>query len=393
MKGLAALLLPILCVAAPVFGQSSGAAPSPPIDGAIRVAVFNASLSRDGAGLAWRDIAEARPQPRAAAEIVQRVRPDILVLLEIDHDPEGLALAAFVRLLRTPQEGAEAIEYPHAWTARPNTGRPSGHDLDGDGAAQGPNDALGWGRFPGQFGMAVLSRLPLDEPAIRSFANLPWRAMPGNLMPRGHYPPAAEPTLPLSSKSHWDAPVVLPDGRRLHVLISHPTPPVFDGPEDRNGRRNHDEVRFWVDYVSGEGWMTDDQGRAGPLAEGAAFLVAGDLNADPFDGDARREALHALLAHPRVQDPAPRSAGGAEAAAQGGANARHGGDPAQDTADWRDRPGPGNMRVDYVLPSDDWRIAGAGVFWPTAADPLARLMKGGRRPASSDHRLVWVDIR
>ena len=34
----------------------------------------------------------------------------------------------------------------------------------------------------------------------------------------------------------------------VHFLVSHPTPPVFDGPEDRNGPRNYDEIRFWADY-------------------------------------------------------------------------------------------------------------------------------------------------
>ena len=53
----------------------------------------------------------------------------------------------------------------------------------------------------------------------------------------------------LSSKSHWDVPVKV-GGHTVHVLASHPTPPTFDGEEDRNGRRNHDEIRFWADYVS-----------------------------------------------------------------------------------------------------------------------------------------------
>ena len=49
-----------------------------------------------------------------------------------------------------------------------------------------------------------------------------------------------------------------------------------------------------------------------------------------------------------------------------------------------------------MRPSAGLGIAGSGVFWPLADDPLARLIAkdptGGRRPASSDHRLVWVDI-
>ncbi len=140
----------------------------------------------------------------------------------------------------------------------------------------------------------------------------------------------------------------------------------------------------------------DDRGQGGGLGPGDLFVVVGDLNADPFDGEARRAAIGALLAHPRVRDPMPESAGGAVAAQSGGANASHRGPPSQDTADWRDEPGPGNMRVDYVLPSTGLEVTGAGIFWPLADDPLARLIAkdptGGRRPASSDHRLVWVDL-
>jgi 3-phytase len=53
----------------------------------------------------------------------------------------------------------------------------------------------------------------------------------------------------LSSKSHWDVPIEI-GGAVVYVLVSHPTPPVFDGPEDRNGTRNNDEIRFWADYVT-----------------------------------------------------------------------------------------------------------------------------------------------
>jgi len=148
--------------------------------------------------------------------------------------------------------------------------------------------------------------------------------------------------------------------------------------------------------IDGARWLRDDRGKAGGLAPGDLFVFTGDLNADPVDGEARRGAIGALLAHPRIQDPAPESAGGAEAALLGGANTSHRGPPSQDTADWRDEPGPGNMRVDYVLPSAGLKITGSGVFWPLDGDPLARLIAkdptGGRRPASSDHRLVWVDI-
>lgn len=388
----ARLLLPLLL---PLAAPAAATSPPPPAEGAIRVAVFNASLSRRGPGLIWKAIVENRDQPLAVAAIIRKVRPDILVLLELDHDPEGLALNALAdRFAAGVEDGPEGVAYPHRFAAPVNTGRPTGLDLDGDGRRAGPGDAQGWGAFPGQYGMAVLSRLPLEVGAARLFQRLLWRDMPGALMPAEALPDGAADILRLSSKSHWDLPAVLPDGRRLHLLVSHPTPPVFDGPEDRNGRRNHDEIRFWTDYIGGEGWMTDDAGAAGGLTEGASFVVLGDLNADPEDGDGRHEGIAALLASPALQDPAPRSAGGAAAAAeQGGVNARHRGDPARDTADWRDDLPPGNLRVDYVLPSKDLEVTGAGVFWPAPGDPDAALVTGGRRPASSDHRLVWVDVR
>ena len=63
------------------------------------------------------------------------------------------------------------------------------------------------------------------------------------------------------------------------------------------------------------------------------------------------------------------------------------GDPALDTADWRDDGGPGNLRVDYVLPSAGLAITGSGVFWPAPGAPLA-----DAAVEASDHRLVWVDL-
>ena len=78
-------------------------------------------------------------------------------------------------------------------------------------------------------------------------------------------------------------------GKVLHLLVAHPTPPVFDGAEDRNGRRNFDEVRLWADYISGgkqADYLADDQGRRGGLEEKASFVIVGDLNADPVKGAA-----------------------------------------------------------------------------------------------------------
>ncbi|RCV47646.1 endonuclease/exonuclease/phosphatase family protein [Marinitenerispora sediminis] len=376
----------------------------------VRFATFNASLNRSTEGQLAADLATGgNAQARTVAEIIQRSRPDVLLVNEFDHDPDGTAAALFQRnYLSVGQGGAAPIEYPYRYTAPSNTGVPSGFDLNNDGRTVTEpgqpgygDDALGFGEFPGQYGMVVFSRYPIDESAVRTFRDFRWADMPGALLPTD--PATGEPfydederaVLRLSSKSHWDLPVRI--GRTtVHLLVSHPTPPSFDGPEQRNVRRNHDEIRFWSDYVrpGAGGYIYDDEGGRGGLRPGERFVIAGDLNSDPRDGNGEPGAIGQLLDHPRVNAAAPPSSeGAAEAAAsQGGANTSHLGDPAQDTADFADEPGPGNLRVDYVLPSRQLRTAGGGVFWPASADPLSRLT--GEYPfPSSDHRLVWLDVR
>lgn len=311
--------------------------------------------------------------------IIQTVRPDILLINEFDHDLEDLALEAFAARLA---QGANGVDYPHRYAPPQNSGVPSGYDLDRNGRVNDPTDAWGFGRFRGQYAMAFLSRHPIvgaRDHSATIWASLDWAVLPEDPDGASYYGPDIRAALPLSSKGHWHLTVARPDGRPVHLLASHPTPPVFDGPEDRNGLRNADEIRFWPEYIDSAFGPRD------------AFVVLGDLNLDPVDGSGRHGAIRALLTHPWVQDPEPRSNGAAQSASTGGANAQHRGDPALDTADWRDDPGPGNLRVDYVLPSVALTIRGAGVFWPAAGEPGYDLIGSDGR-ASSDHRLVWVDV-
>lgn len=340
-----------------------------------------------------RDIDKQKPQVMAVAAIIQSVRPDILLLNEIDHDVDHIALSKFRELLKSGDQG---IDYPYVFAPPPNTGYQSGVDLDGDGTDFGPNDAYGFGHFPGQYGMALLSRYPIDRDAARNFSKLRWVDFPNAQIPRradGSFIPSpqAADVMRLSSKGHWDVPVAVNNGAVLHLLASHPTPPVFDGPEDRNGRRNADEIWFWVRYIDGDAF-TDDEGRNAARPD-TPFVVLGDLNSDPLDGDSRKPAIRALLTHKSVYDPKPQSPGGTAAAkAQGGANLSHQGDAAHDTSDWRDKGGPGNLRVDYVLPSRDLTVSASGVYWPAPGEQGHDLVGTGRKNISSDHRLVWVDI-
>ncbi|TCP39011.1 endonuclease/exonuclease/phosphatase family protein [Rhodovulum marinum] len=345
------------------------------------MATYNAELSRKGPGLLLADIAGGEDaQVAAVVEVIAAARPDILLLQGVDYDMGGLAMAALADRLR-----ARDLDYPHLFALKPNTGLRTGLDLDGDGRTGGPRDAQGFGYFPGQDGMAVLSRYPVVGGAARDFSALLWADLPGATLPAvdGRPFPSAEAQAVqrLSTTGHWVVPVQVGEVV-IRLLAFHATPPVFDGPEDRNGLRNRDELRLWSLYLDGA--------LPGVPAPDGPFVVLGDANLDPADGDGRSAAMAAFLADPRLTDPAPRSAGGVVAAeTQGGANATQRGDPGLDTADWDDaEPGdPGNLRVDYVLPSAGLRVTGAGVLWP-AEGPLADTVA-----AASRHRLVWVDLR
>ncbi len=362
----------------------------------IRFATLNAAMGLAEEGELARRLATGRDRGlQNLSEILQRVRPDVVLLNEIDYQ-ENVNVAALLQqhYLSRSQSGLEPIDYPYHYSAPVNTGVDSGLDLDGNGRLGEPGDAWGFGRFPGQYGMLILSRYPLATDEARGFRLFRWCDMPGALQPVNpdgspFYRPDTWSRIRLSSKSHWDIPVTI-GSDTIHLLASHPTPPVFDGPEDRNGRRNHDEIRLWADYVrpNAGDYLVDDSGRAGGLAAEASFVIAGDQNADPFDGDSTGQAILQLLEHERIQtDCVPRSTGGAEASQnQAGSNRTHRGDPAADTSDMNDET-VGNLRIDYVLPSSDLEVVDCGVFWPARGEP------GDVAVGFSDHRLVWVDLR
>jgi endonuclease/exonuclease/phosphatase family metal-dependent hydrolase len=198
--------------------------------------------------------------------------------------------------------------------------------------------------------------------------------MPGNLMPTREdensqrvpwYDGDAGEFFRLASKGIWDIPVKLPNGARVHIIASHPCPPAFDGAEARNRRRNHDEIRFVADYIDDAQYVVDDKGTPGGLPASAHFIILGDLNADPDEGNAINDPIGALLFGSRHIGPDPKPVSDVEIP---------GLDP-DDTAMFR-------LRADYVLPSKGLRVMRSGVW---------------RHPPStgdfpSDHFPVWADI-
>jgi hypothetical protein len=396
---LAALLLLAACVRVRVQGDREQWARDIRANGAaaLRIATYNTSLNDDRAGGLIQRLESGDANARKVAAVLQRVRPDVVLLNEFDFDPAHRAADLFQqRYLAVAQPGGgDALAYPYRYLAPVNTGVPSGFDLDrngrvgGDGRDAG-NDAWGFGLHPGQYGMLVLSRYPIDTGDVRTFQHFLWKNLPGARAPRDPetgapwYAPDAWARFPLSSKSHWDVPVRTPLGR-IHVLAAHPTPPVFDGPENRNGLRNHDEIRLWAEYLTpgDKPWLCDDQGRCGGLARDASFVILGDHNADPVDGDGEPGAILQLVDHPRVNPGVvPTSEGGPERAKQYGFARK--GDIATHTGDFG--PQAGTLRLDYVLPSRDLPVRGGGIFWPAHGRPGSELLD------ASDHHLVWLDL-
>jgi Endonuclease/Exonuclease/phosphatase family len=326
----------------------------------LRIATWNVGLDRAGPGLLVKDLDEGEdPQSAAVVRVLAALDADVILLTAVDYDRGGVALSLLADRLATA-----GVDYPHRFAFRPNTGMQTGFDVDGNGHLGDARDAQGFGLFSGNAGMAILSRLPLNEAAARDFSGLLWRDLPDSLSADA---PDLAAVQRLATTGFWDVPVETSAGP-LHLLAWHATPPVFDGPEDRNGRRNHDEAVFWRLFLDG----------ALPMAPpDAPFVLLGDGNLDPADGDGLRKGIAGLLGDPAVQDPMPK--GGQDRSDPGQT-----GDPALDTVLY---PDLGGLRLDYVLPSASLTVTASGVMWPPQSDPLWPDLV-----AASRHFPVWVDI-
>ncbi|MFR9720183.1 endonuclease/exonuclease/phosphatase family protein [Aeromonas diversa] len=420
----------------------------------VRFATFNLSFDRTAAGMLSGELALTRSaqdtllarlaegslagaektralnvqQIRNVAEIIQRTRPDVFVLDEFDNDGKGgdtRDLKAFNDNYLAHAQHAEvkAITYPVMESFATNTGLMSGFDLNNDGKVNsGPDDAWGFGNYHGQYAFALLSKYPVDSKQIRTFQKFKWKDMPGEQNPiiddcnnakapipanrqcgDRWYSDDAWNGFPLSSKNHVDVPVRVKTGNGetvIHFLLSHPTPPIFGNAARHNLKHNRAEVDFWNDYVAGESYMVDDQGKTGGLASGARFVIAGDLNADPQIGDGDLTAIQDLHNNALVNQAVsnghliPTSEGGPECLASKVCQRNN------------SRPTPeritssSGLQLDHVLPSANLEASAAGVFWPSSSQSGYHLVYGefdGKpdiaKKVSSDHRLVWVDLK
>ncbi len=276
-----------------------------------------------------RDLLGEKPVPGIAT--ILDAKPDVLLLTNFDYDAEHVALAALKTRL-----ASKGLTLNHLFALKPNTGMPTGVDVDGDGRRGGPRDAQGFGYYTGQGGQAILSRYPLV--LLDTKTELLWRDTPDSLIAKDD-PVGDEQRL--SSTAHWAVSAALGSGP-ITLMTLAATPPVFDGPEDRNGRRNRDEVLLWAHELDAKPEVYKDP-----------VVILGNFNLDPARGDGLRAAAKHVLGHPRLQDPLPNAP----------------------TVKWER---VGEMRVSYVLPDRSLSVTDAGVMPP--------------EPNAGPHRLVWVDL-
>lgn len=382
----------VACVLVPTAVAQAAAAAGEPVT--VRVAAWRLPDVRTS-----ELVSGETPRVKLIAQAIQRMRPNVLVLTGLAHDEAGApgvtgdsggrnAARLAESYLSVPQaEGLAPIRYV-AFMPKTNSGQASGLDLDGSGrvetrwvddptAAQFSGysgDAWGPGRYPGERGVAVLvdARLLVKEAAARTFRLFPWEYMPDSALPEAGaegVAAAVRGKLRLSSATHLDLPIMLPNGASVHLLVCSPTevsattPPLV-------ARRQHDEVRFWADYVDGQAYIVDDDGSGGGLRgtdgdERPSFVILGPLGSQPEDGASFRNPIEAtLLASARINSTVvPKAEGTGEATSRDG------------------------RRLDYVLPSTDLGIVAAGVWTAAVTDASGAAVR-----VPGERFAVWMDL-
>ena len=379
-----------------------------------------------------KDLAERLIQIRNIAAIIQKNRPDVLLINEFNNDGMGgnqtmelfqKNYLAHPQSLNGPDGGdmQEPIIYPQIQSYATNTGLATGMDLNNNGKTTDPEDAFGFGYYHGHYAFGLMSKYEIDKKNTRTFQNFLWKDMKeedgqtpveipkvvrekddqGNPLPdnlklgNDWFTNDEWEKLKLSSKNHVDVPIIV-NGEPIHLLLSHPTPPVFDTFSDTNLIRNKYEVMFWKHYIENPNWIYDDNGKRGGL-DGAnqKFIIMGDLNADNLNSNNNensRIGIKALASSPLVNSEF--ATGSKIPTSNGGMNEKNNNQHQKPEA----RTSTFGLRVDWTLPSKNLEIENSGVYWQAEGEPGRKLFndkrigQGWSKWISSDHRMVWVDL-
>lgn len=347
-------------------------------------------------------VAGETPRVRQIAQVIQRIRPNVVVLSGLAYDAEGGP-----GVPKEGQAGSNAARLVEGYLAKPqatdlqplsftasmpptNSGMPSGMDLDRSGkvvtefslSAEAANpafsgDAWGPGAYPGQFGLAILvdPRLTLGKD-VRTFRLMPWDYMPSASLPPapegqtgkgGWFTPEQLKTVRLAATTTIDAPITLPNGRVVHVVSSNPSVLGGTDQQQRRARRHRDEIRFLADYVEGLGYIVDDSGVGGGLSTDATFVIMGQFNASPEDERSLGDPIASVLFSTTRLNVGVTPLG-------------EGDGP-------RDATSRDGRRTTYMLPSANIGIVAAGVWRVPPVDEQGRAMAF----PSADFP-VWMDL-
>ena len=378
-------------------GGGQGAAASGGAGGAevgsqrIRLGQFNLrEMSTD------KLVDPADEQANAAAEILARFAPDIVSVNELQFDLQDTPTPGMPGASPATARGSFDVEgadnarrlaeriaaaggadiYPHTLLFFGN----SGLWWEGDTLGEDWYLLRGWGEFRGRFNTAVLSRFPILVDQVRVITELAWQDVPGNCIAQmeseiGIGVPAG---FPLFEKALHIVPIQIGD-QVLDLILHHPVTPAFD---PINPYRNHDELLALRLLLDGE-----LPGEA-PLSADAKFVILGDLNADPDDGDGIPGSIQQILDHPSVVSSFP--AGSGTAGHNGQHNSYLSGCGRDDGSTVDDPTVKFQLQLDYILPST------------TVGEPLESLLffpdyQTAREDfdlacRASDHRFLYSDL-
>jgi len=314
---------------------------------------------------------------RAAASIIRAHAPDILSIDEIQYDypdtPDPGLPGTGLNARRFADTFLADLGYRYDWMTPGNAGVRSGFEA--------PYETIGFARFPGEYGTALLSRFPIRAAEAVSFRRFLWRDLPENRLAdlneslRARGKPPVPDGFPLFDKDVSDVPVEI-DGRMIHVIVAHTAPPVY---ERHNVARNADHLRFLDTFVAGRPLPG-----IRPLDPEAPFVLIGDLNCDPEDGEGDAEAIRRLIENPRILAFFPEGSGSR------GANPRRntflaGGGVPNPPLDFNVL----QLQLDYILPSKHFANPRGLVHWPDVRSQKDALMVARR---ASDHFFLMVEV-
>lgn len=371
----------------------------------LRVATVNAGLSEDEEGaLAERLEGGQDEAAQMLARNIQKTRPDVLLITDIDTDTHVADIFKDQYLAEAQTDGEAGskdlspLDYRYVYAAFTNAGVQSGADLNGNGSTGDPGDAFGVGHFEGQRSMILYSRYPIKQDEVRTFNNLIWSELPGSSLDTEKYSKLVRSVLPLNSTSLWDVPLDV-EGETVHVVATGLTPNQGEGADPE---RRLDQLRFLNMYLSDSDELrdlTDDAGAYGGLEKDANAVVLGALGPDveSLDENAEQkrkdaaEELEAFLDSDELDVAKPSSAG-AQCEDDASLQIRTILDFVCATQ-YATRIGGGTSRSDYVAAANGSTISESGIEAAMSRAVAEKSSAGTSSAASAGaRRIVWADV-